>query len=155
MKNKLFTLLVATSFIAGTIFTGCQSSATKEEAAQTEVDEAEQALEDARQDANIEAQKVATAEEWLAFKTESEVKISEYEIRIKALKTQMRKPGKTFDDLYKQRIEQLEQKIADLKTRMRDYEKNQTGWETFKREFNHDMDELGTALKDLTVDNKD
>ncbi len=67
----------------------------------------------------------------------------------------MKKPGKTFDDLYKQRIERLEQKIADLKTRMNEYEKNQTGWESFKREFNHDMDELGSALKDLTVDNKD
>lgn len=154
MKNKLFILLVAASFVAGTIFTGCQSSASKEEAARAKVDEAEQALVDAQQDADIEAQKVASAEEWLAFKIESEVKISEYEIRIKALKTQMKKPGKTFDDLNKQRIEQLEQKIADLKTRMNDYEKNQTGWESFKREFNHDMDELGTALKDLTVDNK-
>ncbi len=154
MKNKLFTLLVATSFVAGTIFTGCQSSANKEEAAQAKVDEAEQDLLDAQQEADIEAQKVASADEWRAFKTESEVKISEYEIRIKALKDQMRKPGKTFDDLYKQRIEQLEQKIADLKARIKDYEKNQSGWESFKREFNHDMDELGIALKDLTVDNK-
>jgi len=31
---------------------------------------------------------------------------------------------------------------------------NAEEWETFKREFNHDMDELGKALKDLTVDNK-
>lgn len=155
MKNKLFTLMIATTLVAGTIFTGCQSNASKEEAAQAKVDEAEQVLEDARQDAEIEAQKVASAEEWLEFKTESEIKISEYEIRIEALKTQMKKPGKTFDDLYKQRIETLEQKIADLKTRMKDYEKNQTGWESFKREFNHDMNELGSALKDLTVDNKD
>jgi hypothetical protein len=34
------------------------------------------------------------------------------------------------------------------------YEKKQSDWESFKREFNHDMDELGQALKDLTVDNK-
>ncbi|KAF0201669.1 MAG: hypothetical protein FD170_2526 [Bacteroidetes bacterium] len=155
MKNKLFTLMIATTLVAGTIFTGCQSAASKEEAAQAKVDEAEQVLEDARLDAEIEAQKVASAEEWLEFKTESEIKISEYEIRIEALKTQMKKPGKTFDDFYKQRVETLEQKIADLKTRMNDYEKNQTGWESFKREFNHDMDELGSALKDLTVDNKD
>ena len=30
----------------------------------------------------------------------------------------------------------------------------QSNWESFKREFNHDMDEIGQALKDLTVDNK-
>lgn len=154
MKKVFFTIMVATSVLAGTLFTGCQSSATKEEAANAKVDEAQQDLMEAQQDADIEAKKVATADEWNAFKTESEIKISEYEIRIKALKDQMRKPGKTFDDLYKKRIEQLEQKIADLKTRMKDYEKNQTGWEVFKREFNHDMEELGIALKDLTVDNK-
>jgi DNA-directed RNA polymerase subunit N (RpoN/RPB10) len=34
------------------------------------------------------------------------------------------------------------------------YEKSQSDWEAFKREFNHDMEELGKALKDLTVDNK-
>ncbi|MBW6492327.1 MAG: hypothetical protein K0B15_14180 [Lentimicrobium sp.] len=154
MKNKFFTLIVATSLVAGTIFTGCQSSISKEEAAQTKVDEAEQALIEAQEKADIEASKVASADEWLAFKTETEVKISEYEIRIKALKDQMKKSGKTFDDLYKQRIEQLEQKIADLNTRLKDYEKNQSSWESFKREFNHDMDELGEAFKNLTVDNK-
>lgn len=155
MKIKFFTLLFAIALVAGTTFSGCQSSANKEEAAQIKVDEAEQALEVARQNAEIEAQKVALADEWLAFKTESEVKISEYEIRIKALKDQIKKPGNAFDDLYKQRIEVLEQKIALLKTRMNDYEKNQTGWEAFKREFNHDMNELGNSLKDLTIDNKD
>jgi len=155
MKNTIFTLFVATSMLAGTLFTGCQSSATKEDAANAKVDEAQQELIEAQQDADIEAQKVATADEWTEFKLESEIKISEYEIRIKAIREQMKKPGRTFDDLYKKRIEQLEQKIADLKTRMNDYEKNQSGWEVFKREFNHDMDELGIALKDLTVDNKD
>jgi len=155
MKNTIFTLFVATSMLAGTLFTGCQSSATKEDAANAKVDEAQQELIEAQQEADIEAQKVATADEWTEFKLESEIKISEYEIRIKAIREQMKKPGRTFDDLYKKRIEQLEQKIADLKTRMNDYEKNQSGWEVFKREFNHDMDELGIALKDLTVDNKD
>jgi len=34
------------------------------------------------------------------------------------------------------------------------YEKNQSDWETFELELNHDMDALGQALKDVTVDNK-
>lgn len=41
-----------------------------------------------------------------------------------------------------------------MKRRSIYYEKSQSDWETFKREYNHDMDELGNALKDLTVDNK-
>jgi len=153
MKSTLFTHVLATTMLASLLLTGCQSSTSKEEAANAKVDEAQQELREAQQDADIEAQKVATADEWNAFKTESEIKISEYEIRIKALKDQIKKPGKTFDDLYKKRIEQLEQKIADLKTRMNDYENNQSGWEKFKREFNRDMDELGSALKDFSVDN--
>jgi hypothetical protein len=30
---------------------------------------------------------------------------------------------------------------------------DETKWDNFKREWNHDMDELGTALKDFTVRN--
>ncbi|NTW23963.1 MAG: hypothetical protein HGA37_04635 [Lentimicrobium sp.] len=154
MKKITTILAMATLFLAGTVFTSCQSSASKEEAANAKVDKAQQELMEAQQEADIEAQKVASEDEWNTFKTETEVKISEYEIRIKALKDQMKKPGKTFDDLYKKRIEQFEQKIKELKTRLDDYEKNRTGWEAFKREFNHDMEELGKAMKDLTVDNQ-
>jgi hypothetical protein len=32
--------------------------------------------------------------------------------------------------------------------------KNQSDWVSFKREFNHDMDEIGKAFEDLTIDNK-
>lgn len=66
----------------------------------------------------------------------------------------MKKPGKTLDPLYKSRIDALELKNQELKSRLEAYEKNQSNWETFKREFNHDMDELGVALADFTVDNK-
>jgi len=41
-----------------------------------------------------------------------------------------------------------------MRARLVAYEKSQSNWESFKREFNHDMDEIGQALKDLTVDNK-
>ena len=66
----------------------------------------------------------------------------------------MKKPGNTLDALYAKRIETLEQKNRDLRTRMDAYEKSESDWEVFKREFNHYMDELGQALTDFTVDNK-
>jgi uncharacterized protein YeaO (DUF488 family) len=34
------------------------------------------------------------------------------------------------------------------------YEKTQSDWEEFKREYNHDMEELGAALKDFRVNNR-
>ncbi|MBK6283604.1 MAG: hypothetical protein IPF54_14015 [Draconibacterium sp.] len=48
----------------------------------------------------------------------------------------------------------LEQKNNILRAKIESYESNQTDWESFKREFNHDMEELGMAFKDLTSDNE-
>ena len=147
MKITTLMLAVMTTFIAGTILTGCQTSDQKEQTAQD-------ALDEAKADETAAAQKVASAEEWQTFKAESETKINDNEIRIAELKEKMKKSGKTMDELYAQRIDTLEQKNKDLRTRMANYEQNQSDWESFKREFNHDMDELGKAMKDLTVNNK-
>lgn len=154
MKKSIFTLAIAGTLMAGIIFTGCQSPAQKESSAQHKVNEARQDLKDAQDDANAEAKEVAGAEEWKEFKNDSEIKIRNNEIRIAELKAKMNKPGTTLDPLYEKRIDTLEKKNRDLKARIDDYEKSHSDWETFKREFNHDMDELGQALKDFTVDNK-
>jgi hypothetical protein len=124
------------------------------DAANENVEDAKEELKEAQQEAHTEAVKVANAEEWNAFKTESEVKIKDNQIRIDELKVKMKKPGQTFDAMYAKNIENLEQKNRDLKTRIGAYETNQSDWESFKREFNHDMDEVGQALRDLTVNNK-
>jgi len=154
MKKVIITLAVSTMLIAGAIFTSCKSPAQKEDAAKAKAEEAQQDLNSAQKDANAEAQKVATAEEWKAFKSESELKIKDNEIRIAELKAKMKKPGKVFDSMYEKKIDNLEQQNRDMRVRMDAYEKSQSDWESFKTEFNHDMDELGKALKDLTVDNK-
>lgn len=153
MKTIIFTL-AATAFMAGTISTGCDSKAEKTEAAQEEVQEAKQDLKEAQNDLNTEAYKQAKAEEWAAFKIETENKIASNETRIAELKKANQKTGKTFDAIYEKRIDALEQKNKDLKSRINVYDKNRTDWDSFKREWNHDMDELGQALKDFTVNNK-
>jgi chromosome segregation ATPase len=153
MKKVIFILAMTTTFMAGTIFTGCQSSTQKQEAAQAKVKDARQDLNEAKKNANEVAQKAATAEEWKTFKSESELKIKENEIRIAELKIKLKKPGEIFDALYENKIVKLEQQNKDVKAKLEAYEKSQSNWESFKREFNHDMDELGKALKDLTVNN--
>ena len=41
-----------------------------------------------------------------------------------------------------------------MKKRLEEYkDEGQEKWTSFKSEFNHDMDELGKAFKDLTVKN--
>ena len=143
MKKSIFTLAAMSLLMTGAIFTSCNSAAQKEDNTTTE-----------SQDANAEEQVVATAEEWQAFKTDAEAKIKNNEIRIEELTVQMNKPGQVFDDLYKNRIEELEQQNRELQNRIDAYDKSHTDWEKFKREFNHDMDELGEALKNITVNNK-
>lgn len=47
----------------------------------------------------------------------------------------------------------MNKKNAELKAKIAAYETEQSDWEAFKREFNHDMDELGNALQDFDKDN--
>jgi DNA repair ATPase RecN len=154
MNKTIITLAVSSMLVAGSIFTSCKSPAQKEDAAQSKVEDAQQDLNEAQDKADAANLKVATAEEWTAFKNESEIKIRDNEVRIAELKAKMKKPGKVFDSMYEKRIDRLEEQNRDMQARIDAYEKSQSNWETFKTEFNHDMDELGKALKDLTVDNK-
>ena len=153
MKKSIFTLALGT-LIAGTIFTSCDSAAKKEETAQQNVQDAKQDLKEAQKDANAEAVKTANAEEWKAFKEESELRIRDNNVHIADLRVKIKKPGKVLDPLYAQRIEVLEKRNQELQARIDNYENKQSDWESFKREYNHDMDDLGHSLKDFTVDNK-
>jgi len=153
MKRTIFNLFV-TMTLAGTIFISCQSANQKQDAAQGRVQDAKQDLNTAQEDANAADQVVATAEKWEAFRNESELKVKANETRIAELNVKMKKPGETFDAAYEKKITKLEQQNKDMRGRLVDYDKSQTNWESFKREFNHDMDEIGKALEDLTVDNK-
>jgi len=147
MKKTIITLAMASTLIAGAMLTGCQPSNPKVESAQENVQDAKQELK--------AAQKEASAEEWKAFKDESEVKIKDNDIRIAELKAKLKKSGTKLDALYEKKIDALEQQNRDMKARIDGYESSvHSDWDAFKREFNHDMDQLGQALKDLTVDNK-
>lgn len=56
---------------------------------------------------------------------------------------------------YEKQIAVLEEKNSEMKIRMSEYkEDGGEKWQSFKIEFNHDMDELGKSLKDFTVDNE-
>ena len=153
MKKTLFTLVI-TTFMAGTVLTGCQNTSKKEEAAQDNVEDARENLDDAKEELT-EARKAATEEEWNAFKASTNATITENEMRIAEMKASMRKTGKSIDEEYAQKIDALEQKNNDIKATIKTYKNDSSSdWESFKQEYNRDMDELGEAFKNLTVDNK-
>ncbi|WP_310556914.1 hypothetical protein [Flavobacterium sp.] len=150
MKKSILMLAI----LAGALFTSCKNNEEKQADAVEEVVEATDDLNKVTEEVNNDEVIKANDAEWQDYKMEANKTISENETRIMELQTAMKKPGKTFDAAYKKNIEALVDKNEALKTRITDYENNQTDWETFKREFDSDMTGLGQAFKDLTINNK-
>jgi chromosome segregation ATPase len=146
--------MIITMLFASTLFTSCDSAAQKVDDAHAQVQDANQNLKEAQAKADSDAQKSANTQEWKVFKAESEAQIKENEAAIANLRVKLKTSGKVLDVVYAKKIETLGNKNRAMKERMDDYEKNISNWESFKREFSHDMTELGNALKDLTINNK-
>lgn len=152
--KKTFLNLALTTFIATTLLVGCQDSTKKEAAAQDNVENAREDLDDAKEELS-DARKAATEQEWQAFKESTNATITQNEIRIAEMKADLKKRGESIDEAYAKKIEDLEEKNREIKTKVEMY-KNDTSsdWKSFKEEYNRDMDELGQAFKNFTVDNK-
>jgi preprotein translocase subunit SecG len=146
MKKIIFAIAVL-FFVTGITIVSCKPATKEENEATDKAQEANKEL--------LEVKKVATAEEWKAFKNSGDSIINKNEEKIVELKLKMKNSVKSMDDKYEKNIAVLEQKNKDLKVKMETYKNDRNAdWQSFKREFNHDMDEIGQALKDLTVDNK-
>jgi F0F1-type ATP synthase membrane subunit b/b' len=149
-----FTVASMMAFMTAISMTSCDSAATKSDKADAKVEGAKDDLKDAQKEASTAATKAANEAEWQAFKAETQVRMDANDAAIAELKTNMKKAGKKVDAAYTETIEKLQQKNKDFKAKMDNYETQKSDWASFKTEFNHDMDELGNALKDLTVNNK-
>ncbi len=146
LKVLLWVLAICLIFV---IFTGCSKSKKDDVIdAKAKVYEAELAVEEAKTKADAEAA-------WNEFKTEAEAKISENEKIIEVYNAKMITAKGKYEAKYDKKIVDLEQKNKDLKSKIINYkEDGKDKWEEFKTEFNHDMGELSTALKDFVIDNK-
>jgi hypothetical protein len=153
MKRTIYTLAAITVMTA-TLLLGCNSSTKKQEDAIDDVADARENTEDAKEQLMM-AKKEANAEEWKKIKKETNIKFTENKIRSAQLKVKMTKSGSSIDTVYAKKIEELEQKNKNIKIKVDSY-KNDTSddWELFKREYNHDINELNRAIKELTVYNK-
>lgn len=146
MKN----LKVVYLFLTVALLTSCMSSDQKKEDARNRTQVALDNLNSAQNNENKVDQKVATEEELKTFKLESDLKIKTNEVNIAKLKLQMNKSGSALDEVYARRIDSLQIKNQNLKTRMADYEKTHTDWGKFKSDFNRDLNQLGRSLNSLT-----
>jgi septal ring factor EnvC (AmiA/AmiB activator) len=146
MKKLFFILAATTIILAGTICTSCNSTPTEKVInAQKDVNEANKDLEvaNAAYLADIENYRKETSDKIMS----NDKAIADFKVRIADEKQNAK-------DNYLKRVAELEQKNTDMKKKMDDYKAdNKEKWQTFKAEFNHDMDELGDAFKGLTIKN--
>jgi hypothetical protein len=146
--KKSIVLFVATALLSAATITGCESTSSKAEKvenAKDEVAESKKDLDRATTEylADVDRYRAETA----AKVTANNKSIAEFKTRIASQKKEARVE-------YENKINALEQKNSDMKKEMDDYKLDgKEKWESFKAEFNHDMNELGKAFKDLTVNN--
>jgi hypothetical protein len=87
--------------------------------------------------------------------TLAEEKINSYEKIIAEFKARIAKETKEDIAKYEKTLAELELKTSDMKRKLVEYKKEGIDkWDSFKLKFNHDMDELGNALKNFTVKSK-
>ena len=148
MKKHILSLAIIT-IVAGTAFTACQSSGEKVENAQEDVQKAENKVADARQELNE-----ATSDSIAEYKRDTREKIAAHEKSIAEFKARIANDKKENKAKYDKKIADLEQKDTDLKKKLDDFKADgKDQWEKFKTEFNHDLDEFGKSVKNLSVKN--
>lgn len=132
MKKALYTL----ALISGTLFAVGQTATTTTTP-------------------NVTASGQALNPEYPAFRKNAEQQIADNDKRIADLRLKTNRQDNTaLNDVRNQKINDLEKKNADLRKRLFGYEKSNTDWVVFKRDFMRDMDDLHNAFRDFGDDRK-
>lgn len=144
MKIKMLIPAVAMGFMTAAVVS-CGPSENKVDSANENVKEAKEDLDQAMNDARME---------WEKFVTDAREKIRQNEEKIARQKEKMATAAADKKDKYQERIAELEAKNNELRRKVDEYRyENETAWQEFKREFNHDMDELGRSIDNVFEDN--
>lgn len=145
MKKTIFILAISTLSMG--VITSCKSGSEKVEDAKENI---------AEEQKDVEKAKMEYVEEYEKFRADQDLRMTENEKQIADLKAKSAELKKEARADYDKRVADLETRNAELKAKLRDYqhdENDNTKWESFKREFNHDMEEIGNAFKDLGKNN--
>ena len=82
--------------------------------------------------------------------TLAEERISSYEKTIGELKAKIAQETKENIAKYEKTLTDLEQKASEIKKKVYEYkEGRKDNWDAYHHKFNHDLDDLGKALKNL------
>lgn len=151
IKKTILTLTFTCMLLAVTCNTFAQENKQAAKA-RKHVNEAQKDVVDAKHELN-EA-RIDSTEEYRAFRREAEMEIKNNDGKIALLKAKKVNGTEQENAKYQRKVKTLEMKNDDLRKKINgsDSIKMDT-WSTFKREFNHDMKQLGKAIKNIGVDN--
>jgi len=149
MKKTTSMLYLSLLFLIGSLLTGCMSSEQKKAVADAKVEAARKNLNVQQENADSLALKILVADDLKTFKLESVVKIKNNELAIAELKLKMNKTGHSQDQVYIKKIDSLEMKNKNLKTRIGNFELTHSDWTKFKADINRDLTEVAYRLKEL------
>jgi flagellar biosynthesis GTPase FlhF len=140
MKKRISKLGVKVFFLLSVLSSGCMTPEKKVEDAKEKVEQAKENLEEAK-----DYQK-----EMAAFKAEADEKIAANEKYISDLKLKTKNMKNEEKTGFEKMIADLELRNKNMQKKMNEYKvEGKENWEEFKKEFSRDMEELGTAFKNL------
>lgn len=156
MKAYRVAILAAGGLAILILLAGCSRSSEQKVAdAKADVVAAKADVKSAEADAQLKIQQEVARDEWLSFKSEKEAVIAANDTIIAAYRAKMTYANGKMRAQYDKNIDSLEVKNKELKVKLNDYTgSGKNAWEQYKGEFNQDLDRLGAALKNFTVDNK-
>lgn len=148
MKNTISRGILAFSTLFVSLsFSACFSPSEEVQNADRKVNEAQAELQAAEQD---------YAEEVAQYKKSTRARMAVNEEMIADLKAQIDEQKDESKNKYQELVSELEERNNKLQNRLKNYKAiSKDNWQSFKDEFNHDMEDLGTALTNFGVDNKD
>ena len=147
IKRKLLTLAATAVMSISAIAAFAQEDKARKDAA-----EAEKSIVEGK--SNLRQVKLDSAADYNMFKTAAEMKINNNKKEITTLKARKSNDTKEVKRQYDQKVTTLETRNDELQSKIDASGTTETSeWTSFKREFNHDMDELGKAFKDIAKDN--
>ena len=153
MKKNIFTLVVAT-LMGGLVFSGCQTQSRKIDDTIENGLEATQSLKTGVKEVSVELKNALFVQDWLKFKKVSDFKIMNNDIRIAQLKINTQRRATKPAPGYLNKLNELENVNLGMKKKLLVYSTDQNELNSYKNEFNHDLEMLEQTLTDLTFDNQ-
>jgi len=149
MKKTIFSLAI-TMLMAGTMLSGCQSSAEKVKEAQDKVQAAQNKVVEAQ--LNLDQ---AVRDSIQEFRKDAENQIIANEKNIAEFKIKLAKEKKANRAQAEKRLAELEQQNREMRMRLEDFrEDGKENWRSFRNKFNHDMVVMGKSFHDFWTGSK-